>query len=146
MTCIAIDHSAPQHFRRVLSALTKLAKGDSEMSENASERVSRLLREVAGNRAADELIAHAIHRAARRLRWEYGRTKRLWYREARRIDADELLAIESYLRKTRDERDDICQRIARLEAAMGIQDADFHRPQIDALRQARRGVGSPVGG
>lgn len=116
--------------------------------EERSERVARLLRRVAAPAVPGEHLIHAISRAARRLGWDRGRTKRLWYGEARRVDADELVAIERLLKlrqEARDEHARLAERIARLEAIL-VQDEDFHRPQVDAWRAASRSVDSPVGG
>lgn len=117
------------------------------MSETASERVARLLRDVAAPAVPGERVVHAIARAARRLGWDRGRTKRLWYREARRVDADEMLAIDRYLkREATDEFARLNARIARVEASLRVSDPDMYGPDIDALHALGRRPDSPMGG
>lgn len=110
------------------------------MQEKASERVARLLREVAGA-TTDDQRRQQIMRAARRLKWNESRVKHLWYREAV-ATAAELIQIEDYLRlrEARNEYQQLRDRIARIEAAMGIQDPEFAGPHIDALQHATSGA------
>ena len=61
----------------------------SENSEIASE-ASRLVRQWAGRRDSSDSVKGLIRRAARRLGFSYSRTRSLYYREARRIDAREI--------------------------------------------------------
>ncbi|PHP68204.1 hypothetical protein CSC94_06005 [Zhengella mangrovi] len=62
-----------------------------------------------------------IRVTARRLGWGVTRTKSIWYGEARRIDAREMRELEhaiekSALREARRARDDLAERVERLEA------------------------------
>ena len=126
----------------------------AEMS--ASRRIARLLREVAQPAAIGEHLHQQIERAARRLGWARGRTRRLWYGEARRVDADEIAAAERWLRRhramghwsmpqqaaylealhERDRADAALETAARIEAALRLLAAHDRRDLADTLRQA----------
>jgi hypothetical protein len=49
-----------------------------------------LVRKCAEPRPAGDLVKAAIYRASRRLGMPFSRTRCIWYREARRIDAAEM--------------------------------------------------------
>lgn len=77
----------------------------------------------------------------------YSRIEDLWRQEARRVDAEEIDAIraarraqQAGAREARDELAELRARLARIETALRISDTQFHRPEIDALRQS---VGGP---
>ena len=84
-----------------------------------------------------------ISTTARRLGWGYGRTRDIWYANARRIDGfekEQLKAIHAKRaeaaekRIARNEYAELCDRITRLETALAVADEDHGRPLIDALR------------
>lgn len=135
--------------RSVLTATRQtVAQGDSERMENASKEMERLLKQVAAPAQPGESVPQVISRVARRLGWERGRTKRLWYGEARRIDAEEMDAVRAYLDrhaldKARGElaqNDELIERIA----ALLVQDPDFHRVQVAEFLKALGRRDSPV--
>ena len=110
-----------------------------------------LVRQIAGPAQIGDTIKRQIDRASRRIPfWSYRRVKGAWYAECARIDADEieqlrkLAADRSVVREAKQERANLLDRIARLEAALGLSDEDFNRPQIDALRGLARPSDSPV--
>lgn len=88
-------------------------------------------------------IKEWINITARKLGWEYGRTRDIWYANARRIDGFEKEALKAIRIKretaeqqriARHEYNQLCDRISRLETALAIADEDHGRPLIDALR------------
>jgi hypothetical protein len=127
-----------------------------EKSHKASEisfvsslaEASFLLRRVAEPRPAGDSVKAALSRAWRRLPgWSFNRIRDVWHADHRiRISADEL----DQLRRTahqkaehaaRDEYRELLDRIARIEVRLAAQDADFHSPQIDALKSSVCGLG-----
>lgn len=81
-----------------------------------------LLERVAGHGGSE---AERVARAARRLGWLYGRTKRLWYGEARRIETRETEAARAEALHREEasvhaELSELRGRLARLEAAVAV--------------------------
>lgn len=82
------------------------------------DEISDLLRRVAGPNGSE---AERIGRAARKLGWLYGRTKRLWYGEARRIETREteaarVAALRAEEASANAELSELRLRLVRLEA------------------------------
>jgi len=101
-----------------------------------------LLRQIEPRRHMS--VKEWINTTARRLGWQYSRTKAVWYEDARRIDAREMDALRAAIRarETRilahDYREQ-AERIARLKAALAVVDEEFHSEQIAGMeRQFRR--------
>ncbi len=116
----------------------------SEFSEMSSvSEASVLLRRVAGPREAGDSVKTLIRRAARRLGWEFSRTRGLWYAAARRIDSEEMDRLRS--EASRAEAQALQQRISSLHARLAATDAEFHRDTIDALERALRAMGRDMG-
>lgn len=131
------------------------------MSEQSSEDVDQnmssvaemtsLLRAVAAPTDPGEGVKAAIGRAARRLGLPWGRAKRLWYGEARRVDAWEMDAARRFLAARaknnaaalRMEHARALDALALLEARLAAVDADFHCEATAALRSAVRDVAGP---
>lgn len=95
-----------------------------------------LLTRVAGNGGSE---AERIARAARRLGWLYGRTKRLWYGEARRIETHETEAARAEAQRREEmsihaEITELRGRLARIEAAFAVAMADQDGPTRAPLR------------
>lgn len=129
-------------------------QGVSNMSSAAE--ASSLLRLVAEPRPVGDTVKLAIVRACARVSSElrafgfapmdYGRARRIWRKEARRIDAEEMDAIrraakdKAVLEDARAEFQRLQDRIAACEAILRLQDPDFHGPSCDALRELARGA------
>ncbi|MBS1725048.1 MAG: hypothetical protein JSS66_19075 [Armatimonadetes bacterium] len=79
-------------------------------------------------------------------RWSWTKTRDVYYRDARYAVSDEELADLRLLVAARKEHRGLIERIERLEAALRIQDADFHSAQIGALEQARGAVDRAMAG
>lgn len=116
---------------------------------SAVAEASALLRSLADPRPAGDSVKSAISRAAKRVarfvpphwahRWHAGRAEDIWRQEARGIWAEEMDAIRRAAdaraaEGARDEFKEISDRIARLEAAMGVSDEEFHSDQGHAWR------------
>lgn len=116
---------------------------------SAVAEASTLLRSVAEPCPAGDSVKAAINRAAKRVakfipphwssRWHVGRAEDIWRQEARGVWAEEMDAIRraadaKVAQEARNEFRELNAKIARLEAAMGISDEDFTRPQADAWR------------
>lgn len=93
-----------------------------------AEEISDLIDKIGGLQGSTQ---ERIARAARRLNWEYGRTKRLRYREARRVESHEMEAARAEARRTEEAATNVeiaklQVRLARLEALLGAR-ADAER-------------------
>ena len=89
-----------------------------------------------------------INTTARRLGWEYGRTRDIWYANARRIDGFEKEQLKAVKAKRQAEQErnlsraeykTLKDRIARLEAALAISDAEHSEPFRAGLQQSMGG-------
>lgn len=84
-------------------------------------------------------------------KWHYGRAEDIWREQVPGIWSTEMDAIrraadERAAQEARNEFREITNRIARLEAAMGVQDPEFGGPHLDALRASVGRPDRPVGG
>lgn len=98
----------------------KFSEGDMTAAAVDREEISDLLRRVAGDSGSE---AERIGRAARKLGWLYGRTKRLWYGEARRVETRETEAARHAALRAEEasahaELAELRQRLVRLEATI----------------------------
>jgi len=100
-------------------------------------------------------VGERIRTAARRLEWRFTRTNDIWYAQARRIDGFEkeqlkALKAEREAREAKEKADrerstsreeyrNLRNRIARLEAALAISDAEHSQPFRDGLQHAMGG-------
>ncbi len=112
---------------------------------SAVAEASTLLRDIAEPRPVGDSVKLAIGRSARRVSlflpqpMAFGRAEDIWRREARAIRAEEMDAIrkaakaDRLAQEAKNEFTELKARIARLEAALRIQDEDFHSPSLDAL-------------
>lgn len=111
--------------------MSQISSGNSE---NSSECEACQLLKRAAKPLAGESVQDAINQLARKLRWGFARTKAIWYREARRIDAHEM----DQLRRLASEQ---AQRYQRLAEAMRNVDPDFYDDEIIALVSAAQKLG-----
>lgn len=97
------------------------------------------------------LIFDAVKRVERSLpkpmlderprQWTARRVRSIWNGEARRIDSYEMNDLEkAAAEEAANEFDISIRRAARMAAFLASQDADFHGPEIDRLRQFFGGV------
>lgn len=128
----------------------------SEKSEKWSERMSGvildeasdLLRQIAGNRRADESVKAVFRRVGRQLTdWSDSRIRAVWYRDARTVvraaEVEQLRAIAAR-RDRRNEDGELAElrsRIARLESFLAVADEAFHSETLAALRSQRSQMG-----
>lgn len=64
------------------------------------------------------------------------RARAIWEGTARRIDAEEASALKlAQIEEARREQQELRSRLASLDRALAVADAEFHREQIAALRQ-----------
>lgn len=100
----------------------------------ALAEASFLIRLLADPGVPGESVKAAIRRAARRAGIDTGLSKRLWYGEARRIDADtmdrlRIAADDTHaLREAINARRTILARLAAVEAALSLPHADEDGP------------------
>jgi hypothetical protein len=112
---------------------------------SAVAEASHLLRQLAEPRPVGDTIKAAINRAARRVKIKVGRVEDIWRQEARAVRAEEMDAIRrAVMEEARLEYSRLVNRIASIEATLRESDPDFHRPQADALHEARRILDGPV--
>lgn len=81
-------------------------------------------------------------------RWHAGRAEDIWRGEARGVWAEEMDAIRKAAdakaaEEARSELAELDARLARLEALL-VQDEEFHRQAVDAVRTLARGPHRPV--
>jgi ubiquinone biosynthesis protein UbiJ len=124
-----------------------MGRAVSENSDIPSE-ASRLVREWAGPRLLGDTAKALIRRAARRLGFTFCRTKALYYREARRIGAEEMDALRRREKAAYadSELGAIRRRIARLERHLDLLDAQEAGAAGDASwgeADRPRGVSGP---
>lgn len=92
---------------------------------------SDLVRRVAEPRRVGDSVKSAISRAANKLGFRFTRTRDIWYRRARRIDAEEMDAL-------RREAVNQAERYERIARAMEQTDQDFYSPDIAALVESAK--------
>jgi hypothetical protein len=122
-----------------------VAKGASEMSEKPSEKsemselafASQMMRDRIAPPGSAASKGERVRAAARALSWKFSRARDVWYADERvSIRPSELRKIEelagvSYGQK---ELRELGELIARADALLEGQDADFYRPWVDAFR------------
>lgn len=120
----------------------------SEMSSATLDEASSLLRQIAGNRKADESMKAVFRRLGRQLTdWSDNRIRDVWHKDHRIVvraaEVEQLraLAARRDRRAADNELQELRGRIARLEQLLEATDPAFHRPSIAALRSQRREVG-----
>lgn len=118
-----------------------MSKKRGWLVSSAVLEMSRLVRHAASPAVPGEKVPHAISRAAHRLGLTRGRVASFWYGKARHVSPEELEGARAEaLRRARDAellRDEYRRALdilARLETGLAAIDADFHGPQISALR------------
>ena len=104
---------------------------------------SGALRELSEPRLREEKIVTIIERTARLAGLSYSRCFEIWYGRARRIEQAEMLRIQQALeqKNRKDARNELAElrlRLARLESLLVLSDAEFHRPEIEGLRDGLR--------
>lgn len=115
------------------------------MSEKQLEKSEMLSVDFASNalqryvapKGSAENVKDRIRLAARRTGLTFSRTKDLWYADPRvSISVDEMRVIEEAagVKYGRAEVRSIDELIAKADALLDGQDADFHRPFVDAFR------------
>lgn len=78
------------------------------------EEARSLVKRCAGTSPAGEVIKGAVRRAAHRLQFSFGRTKDIWYGDARRIDAKEMDRLRLVAEET-----EISQAVSAIETLIG---------------------------
>lgn len=110
------------------------------MQETWPERAGRPVKTcIAMIFEAVKRIERALPDQVRRDRsrqWTERRVRSIWNGEARRIDNYEMSDLEkAAAEEARNEFTSSVKRAARMAAFLAAQDADFHGPEIDRLRQ-----------
>lgn len=116
---------------------------NSEMSDVALAQ--SLIRRAAEPIPAGEMIGAQVRRVARKLRWTPTRARAVWYGEARRIDAGELIELETAagLRKARHAYQENARLLARLEALLAEEAPSGGRGVAAVLREVAGQVDRP---
>jgi hypothetical protein len=113
------------------------------MSELLLSEASSLLREVAGDRRADESKKAVLRRVGREVQdWTASRIKDVWYRDRRvRIRANEVEYLRALVSRRQEQKAEVNElealrdRVARIERLLEATDPAFHGPSITAARQ-----------
>ena len=106
-----------------------------EFAVSALVEAQNLVRKVAEPVPAGDSVKAAIGRASRRLRWNFNRTKSLWYADPRtKVSGDELNELRNAAKQTAGAAgDDLMARLAFIEERLRQIDPDFFGPEIDTL-------------
>ncbi|SNS36634.1 hypothetical protein SAMN05216374_0996 [Tardiphaga sp. OK246] len=131
----------------------KSEKSSEAMGELLLAEASDLLRQVAGDRRADESMKAVLRRVGRDVKdWTASRIKDVWYRDPRvRIRANEveyLRALVSERQEPKAEVDELVTlrtRIDRLESLLAATAPANARPRVSAPRQQFRAMGGEPG-
>ena len=108
--------------------------------------VTELLRALSRPHGEGEKVEAIIDRTARIAGLSFSRCYEIYYGRARRVEPEEIARIELALDKKtrRDARHELSElrlRIEILEARFAQTDPDFHREDINAMRQGMRSGG-----
>lgn len=124
-----------------------MSKKQGSIVSSAVLEMSRLVRHAASPAVPGEKVPHAIARAAHRLGLSRGWVTSFWYGKARSVDPDELEAARAEAARRSQDAELLKHEftrardiLARLETRLSIVDADFHGPQISALRDVAGGA------
>lgn len=118
------------------------------MSEKESNVTVALVEasEILRGMAAPHIGKRALQIVSRKLPWSYRHIKAVYYREDRTVvDADEMRELRRVARLAKEEQEAsnevraLRERIEKLERLLLQGDAEFHGPQIEALRMVDRG-------
>ena len=117
---------------------------------SAVAEAAHLIRQVAEPRPVGDSVKSAVSRAAARCGFDLERARAIWYATARRIEAGEMDRLRAVVtgrqakreEAARNERNELADRIAAIEARLASIDEDFYRPARAALRAS---MGAPVG-
>ena len=123
------------------------------MSDLLLNEASDLLRQVAGNRRADESMKGVLRRVGRDVKeWSASRVRAIWYRDPRvRIRADEvelLRALVSERQEPKAEVDDLVTLRSRIDRLESLLEATAPPPagaRVPAPRQQFSAVGGEPG-
>lgn len=112
--------------------------------------MSALVREAADRAADTTNWKERVHAAARALHMPFGRAKRLYYGEARRVDAEEMDRARAAIEELREAklRRQAGEHIAWLNATverLRQTDEEFHGFNIDGLERAVARLGASGG-
>ncbi len=104
------------------------------------------LKELAEPSSRGDRVKIAIDRAARRAGLAYWRAYDIWYGKARRVEPFEVALVSEALKKKRQEEArnefyELKKRLAILESRLVQTDEEFHREDINSLRDTARGRG-----
>lgn len=109
-----------------------LSKQDNtEMSATAT----MTMRDYAGREWPAESHKARITRLARKLGWGHRRTRSLYNGEPVALRADEFARLQQ-LTEARNEQRELAQLASSLYALLYGPEADYYRPQVDAIRAA----------
>jgi hypothetical protein len=122
------------------SEMTDVALAQSLVQETWPERAGRPVKTCIA------MIFDAVKRVERKLPdevrrqrqrpWTERRVRSIWNAEARRIDNYEMADLErAAAEEAKSEFNASIRRAARMASFLAAQDADFHGPEIDRLRQ-----------
>jgi hypothetical protein len=129
---------------------SEISNKAGDMRTASIDEAADLLREIAGDRRADESLKSVFRRLRRKLtNWSDNRIRDIWRRDSRiRVRAEEVKQLRAlsgtrsmYGAAADNELAELRQRISRLEALLERTDPAFHGPQLDALRSERGKMG-----
>lgn len=112
-----------------------MEKCSSTEREQVSASVQTMMRDYAAIEWPELNHKGRMAQLARTLGFGHRRTRALYQNEwGVRVRADEMAALEQLTREARHEYRDLAQLAASLQALLYGPEADFYRPQVDAIR------------
>jgi hypothetical protein len=125
----------PQHTRKALARLLGLSDGAARKKLSgerafSSDELAALLRSEHGLDFLAEIMTDA------KPKW--------WVIVNSAFKLGAMRRHRQHLQEAINEAERLGDTLARAETALGICDEDFHRPQIDALGEIRRGLRGPL--
>jgi len=112
--------------------------------------MSALVHEAADHSSPSGNWKDRVQAAARVLRMPFGRAKRHYYQEVRRVDAEEMDRARREIKRLRDQAElrknsEHVEWVGRTLAYLETSDPELYRPEIAALERTLHAVGSPGG-
>ena len=105
--------------------------------------IAKALKELSEPHLRDEKMVTIIERSAQLAGLSYSRAYEIVYRRARRIEPAEIARISEALKQkqaveARNELQELRLRLERLESILVLSDPDFHRENLNPLRDCLR--------
>lgn len=116
----------------------KLSQNSERSPMSASAEAATLVRELAEPRPIGDTVKAALRRAARLVGFSPGRTKAIWYGEARRINAEEI----DILRATNARRREQIGKLVAVRSAVAAEGSGLDSESVSRFIDMVRRMGA----